>query len=547
MNVKAIIMNKQILLAMGMIVFVGAVVASGTGAFFSSQASATGNTFAAGTMELLLAENEGGSSPDSVKDAVWDFDGMAPGGTPEVESVWLRNSGSIPGESLGIAIANGWTNPSNIAQQMRITEMTVDGSNILKGGAGATIPEYELDYNCNIEVNFGNNDYSTITNAIAGANSGDVICVGDGNYSSGWEGSNVITVDEEVIIASVNGAGATQTIPFDVGTDNVTITGFEITGPNEISGVQATNVSGLTVAHNHIHNIATTNSSGSAQGIYLHGDAANMSNIDFTHNRIESIGNSTALRSAKGIYIGDTLGTGTISDVNIANNIVENVTGNTSVTYSAGGRGGYGIMTNHGGNVQNLVVENNSIKNLNGWWSTAIGLEGRTQNAVVRLNEIGALGSVSDGDTGVNFESNISAASVPVNQNNFDSSINGVIINPNFTSFTGTIDATNNWWGDFNPSDNISENNGTIDTSNFAGGPFAGFVNGNDANGNGFADLHDLRNDPIVDVSTTLETYTGSEDEEFVMGVQLDGPTTGNSFQGLALDDVTIEFTLNQI
>ncbi len=142
MTGKAILLNKQIWLAVGMVTFIGAVVASGTGAFFSDTADVTGNTFTAGTLDLQLTQNEGGGSPADTQSALWNFTNMAPGGTPEDSSVWLRNVGSVDGATLGVAVLSGWTNPSNIAAQMRITQMTLDGNNLLEGGAGATIPEY---------------------------------------------------------------------------------------------------------------------------------------------------------------------------------------------------------------------------------------------------------------------------------------------------------------------------------------------------------------------------------------------------------------------
>lgn len=48
------ILNARILAALGMIVFVGAIVASGTGAFFSDTETSTGNTFTAGALDLQI-------------------------------------------------------------------------------------------------------------------------------------------------------------------------------------------------------------------------------------------------------------------------------------------------------------------------------------------------------------------------------------------------------------------------------------------------------------------------------------------------------------
>jgi hypothetical protein len=110
-----------------------------------------------------------------------------------------------------------------------------------------------------------------------------------------------------------------------------------------------------------------------------------------------------------------------------------------------------------------------------------------------------------------------------------------------------TIDATNNWWGDFEASDQVFEVNSTVNTAAIAGGPIAGLVGGVDANSNGYADLDDLRLTSIIGITPGLDAYTGSNDQEFVLAVQLDGPTTGNNFQGAALVDYVVEFSLNQI
>ena len=84
---KALILNKQIILALGMIVFIGAVVASGTGAFFSSSATAQANVFTAGTLTLAIAKNSNANTPIggwlTSQTAPWNFSSMAPGVTPE--------------------------------------------------------------------------------------------------------------------------------------------------------------------------------------------------------------------------------------------------------------------------------------------------------------------------------------------------------------------------------------------------------------------------------------------------------------------------------
>ncbi len=530
MNLKAIIMNKQIMLAVGMILFVGAVVTYGTGAFFSDTANATGNVFSSGTLHLKLTNIQGGSNPEDTKDAVWNFSNMAPGGTYATSSVWLRNTGSLSGESLAIGITSWANNPSNIAKQMRIAEMTLDGNNLLKGGAGATIPEYEAPTNCTVTLSGSDR----LTDAISSASDGDVICATGSNYSSTWEyGASKITVNvPNVTIASVNGPDNTKSIGFDVTADGVTITGFSI-DTNEVVGIQVTDADGVTVEHNVFKDFGSAAGTVNTHAVYL---VNGSSDALVQYNVFDGVRADT--KSAKAIYVGHTAGTPGASNIEISNNIIKNVESN---------KGAYGILVNAAGSTSGLSIHNNTIDGLSGGWTHAIGLEGATPNAVVALNTFADLSASGADNTAVFFENNPSASSVMINQNNFEKNVLAIALHPVNQVGTYSIDATDNWWGDFDPSDQIFEVNSTIDTSNFAGGPFAGLVNGADTNGNGFADLQDLKNSHITDITPGLDPYDGSNDKEFYLAVQLDGPSTTNSFQGLTLDGVNIEFTLNQL
>lgn len=67
------IINKKVLLALGMIVFIGAVVAAGTGAFFSDTETSTGNTFTAGAIDLGI-DNESYYNGTRNDGTSWDID-----------------------------------------------------------------------------------------------------------------------------------------------------------------------------------------------------------------------------------------------------------------------------------------------------------------------------------------------------------------------------------------------------------------------------------------------------------------------------------------
>jgi len=96
------------------------------------------------------------------------------------------------------------------------------------------------------------------------------------------------------------------------------------------------------------------------------------------------------------------------------------------------------------------------------------------------------------------------------------------------------INARNNWWGDYDPSDQVL---GSVSYDQYLGGPFIGFINGNDQNNNGFADLEDLH----VEKTIVVEDPQLDEQKKFELEVQLDGLTSNNNHQGGTVGlDVTI-------
>jgi predicted ribosomally synthesized peptide with SipW-like signal peptide len=508
---------KKILLSLATIGVVGAIAVSATSAYFSDTATATGNVFTAGTLNLAIAKDSNGTPVGgwlASQNASWNFSNMAPGGTQSVSSVWLKNTGTVDGLHLGLTSAN--TGTSGFGKQIRITSLTLGGSNLLVGGAGATIGSYVAPTNCTVTIS------GKITDAIAAANPGDVICAPGTNYSAAWEGVGTIAVNKSVTIVSTQGPDHTASIPFDVTADNVTIRGFSISNPSGSYGVLVNGKSGASVLDNKIHDIGTTLVSGSAQAVYLAGGAG-VSGFTVKGNTISHVGNSSLTVSAKGLYIGDSTGAGVITGVTFENNIVSDVSSS---------RGGYGILIGYGKNTTNLghvdsaIVKNNSISNLNGAWRTAIGLEGNSPSASVTLNDLHDLGASA---VGVHVEDNSGVASIAINNNNVVSIMNSMSL---------AVNGQSNWWGDQDPSDQVS---GSVNTFGFLGGSVAGFVNGTDGNANGYADLQDLATTPLA----SLAGLNAGEQKQLVMGVQVDGPTTNNDFQGATLTTL-LTFTLNQ-
>lgn len=477
MTFTKLMFNKQVLLALGMIVFIGAVVAAGTGAFFSSQASATGNVFTAGTLDLMITRENDGPNPADTKDAEWVFDNMAPGGTPVEESMWLRNVGSIEGAS--VAFGADFSGQGAIAKQMRITTLEWDGVDLLaasSNGAGADLSGYVAPTSCDINVTDAGT-YPTLTAGIAAASDGDVICASGGDYHSAWEGGSHIIVDKEVTIVSTTGpANHTISAGLQIDADNVTISGFTLKSGNNILGELA--------------------------AVYL-----------------------------------NTVG---LENVSIDGNII---TGTVGAGYATGERG---VIVSTGGTFTNVSITNNEIHNLHtGIYSNAhTGLISVTNNTFSE-NAVGI-----GGFTGLNAQFN-QFTDNSVEAIGIDASYDGSgavltdneFLNGDMVNDYGSagVDAENNWWGDLDPSDQVT---GTVDYTPFLTGPVS--TTSLDANGNGYFDMHDFRAADITNVLPGLDPYAGpADDKEFKMAVQLD-ESTNNTFQGQSLSGVTIEFTLNQ-
>lgn len=515
MNLKGIVMNKQILLALGMIIFIGAVVASSTGAFFSSNASATGNTFAAGTMELKIAQNSGSGTPTGgwldTQVSPLSFSGMAPGGDPSEGAVWLKNEGSVDGMTVGVEMDNPSATEAGMSPLMRITQMDLDGESLLEGGAGANLNEYEAPTLCNDTLSSGD----VVDTAIASASSGDIICLEAGTY-------NEFTVDKDVTVAGLNRPNSGSAAKIVASSGSVT-TLINITA------------SDATITGLHVDGSPTTFTGSQLAGIKVDPNPTEINNIEISYNYITDLVTNVSGASAKGIQTFDN-GTTGITNSLISHNFINNIEASTN--------GGYGIQTVS--DLDNVTIEHNTARNIDGAWGAGIALDAKTSvvttNVVVSdnhlIDNIWGAPELGGGSMSIQVEHNVDQNGFTIERNNILGLLHG---GGSAGAATGPdVNAQNNWWGDFDPSDQTF---GPVDTSNFAGGSFVGFVNGNDANGNDYADFEDLYNDPIVSAEIGLDA---GEEKLFELGVQLDGPNTSNAYQG-AEYETDFVFTLNQI
>ncbi|MFA5962283.1 MAG: TasA family protein [Parcubacteria group bacterium] len=528
---------KKITKSLLMITAAAAIVIGGTSAFFSSQKAAVNNTFKAGTLNLQLAkDNHGvptGGWQDVSIDANWNFPDMAPGETPQEATMWLKNNGSIDAKKLGFSITNANDDNTGFERQVRITKMTFDGQNMLQGGAGADQSVYVKPTHCDINVNPG--AYSTINAALEslGSATGKVICVGPGNYTTSYE-TNAIIINQGVTLVSTDGPGATTisasstTAGVTINAVNVTIKGFTIAPDKTFVGYGAAiavNYGGAKIQDNVITDVKG-DGQGTIKGIHAFTGSA-YSNLEITNNVIKNIANTG--KGADGIMI-----QGKISTINITHNTITDISSNNTNNtwdYAAG-------------------IEDTPTSNLAD--SSPLGLT-ITYNHIENVTSVTELGRgftvdiVNCNDSVKGTNNYAYADQVTFKKNDIIGIANPITNKDQRTTSNGTLNAEDNWFGDFTPVANLGGvakcETGVVNTTNFAGGPFAGFVGGTDQNSNGFADMQDLRLTPIAGMPVA---FAHSAEKRFVMGVQVDGPTTLDNFQGASLHNVDLTVTMLQ-
>lgn len=500
-----------------------AALAGGTAAFFTSQSAAVGNSFTAGSLDLALTQNQDGNSPSDTQTGIWELGSLAPGGEPETASVWLRNIGSIPGATLNVAVGSGWSNPSNIAAQMRIADMTLDGQNLLEGGAGATIPDYEGPDQASCDATVASGD--SIQTALTAAASGDTVCVEAGTYAGALtimtdgitlvslDGPDDTTIDAE---EATNGIAIGDTTHPGTHPDNVTVQGFTVENWDE-RGIAQRNGDGTIYVYDNIVADPFVGSLVRGGIIVSGGDGS-----EVLRNEVTTPMFGMPSWSSAAIMLNGT------DNALVAHNIVAG----TDIGIIIGGYPDWSGVDPSWVEARDNTIEYNDVTGAD----RGIALVGDIADTLVTHNH------VDNSTYGIRQYEQLGGTpgAATVAENNL---VDNDVAIQNDVSGT-TIEAENNWWGSFDPE---TAGDGDVNSSNFAGGPFVGYVSGVDQNGNGYADLADLRTTGIAEITPGLDPYDGSNDKEFVLSVQLDGPTTGNSYQGLTLDDVEIEFTLGQI
>lgn len=285
---------------------------------------------------------------------------------------------------------------------------------------------------------------TSIQAAIDAANPGDVIEVEAGTYTEN------VTVNKSLTLLGANadavcGARGAESVispasglPVNITADGVVFNGFEVTTAAYQYGIILSGTSNVEVVHNNVHDInsSATPVIANTFGIYYsvpNGEAD--SDVVIADNCIDNIASSDVTGSScAAIGVLQSTSTGTLSDLVIARNTITDVNVNTGSWPT--GKIAYGMILNTGssgyltttGKIVDAVIEDNVIDGLSGFISTAIGLEGNTENAHVSGNVIANLYGAKTADrsgggydlNGIKFESNRYVGTVTVEYNSID-------------------------------------------------------------------------------------------------------------------------------
>ncbi len=299
---------------------------------------------------------------------------------------------------------------------------------------------------------FGYNAFATVQEGIDAVADGGEVVVRNGTYVED------ITIDHPLTLRSKNGANkaalvGTGTTTVTVTSDDVTIDDFTITNSTGNYAIYSNNNSGLNVINNVITDVHSTSSN--VHSVYIQSSSTGISDITIDGNTFSDIGyagSGATGYSASAIFVGDSTGSNTVSNLTITNNSISNIRSTGPSYVRPESKGAYGILINNGAASTGMTyatITGNTISDLEGLWSHAIGLEGPTPDAVVMYNTISdAVDHKGSTDAiGVFFEANSYADSATVSFNSFATSVPiGVALHPSLTG--ETVNAIKNWWGD---------------------------------------------------------------------------------------------------
>lgn len=282
--------------------------------------------------------------------------------------------------------------------------------------------------------------YGSIAHGITAVARGGFVLVSAGSFSE------QLTIGNP-LISVIGTTGAILTGGITINSAGVTVRGLEITDPNASFGLYVNGAADVTLENNSLHDIGTSANS-HVQAIYLRGVTHNAT---VKGNSIANIGNANASGSAsnKGVFVGDS-NSSTVDGMVISNNTISGIRAKTA-DFAAGGRGAYGILVNH--EVEQLVISDNSITDLSGFWVHGLGLEGNTPSAQITGNILNTLVATKQtpfvDEAALFIEHNADSAGIDISGNYFAADIAfGVLLHPD--NQATSVTASHNYWGHFN-------------------------------------------------------------------------------------------------
>jgi hypothetical protein len=315
--------------------------------------------------------------------------------------------------------------------------------------------------------------YSTIQSAINDADPGDMINVAAGTYT-----------EDVLIIKPLTLIGANANIPYGPGRgpesiiqpvtsggpaisngnsttngwDNVTINGFEITGPLSNNAIYCglRGSSNLNIVYNYIHHIGTARTTGAVYAVNYRCSELSQTDINISYNYFDYIFNTNinSTKSSAAIWMGQSPATGVYSNVLIEHNTIKHAMSYQGSLFGTDDNNTSGINIGCGwkstGYLDSPIIQYNVISDLTGGAVYGIALQGNTPGASILYNTISNLFPLNTTQN---------AAGLCVFQNVGYATNNGTGINAHDNSFTNTyygiynattnsVDGIENWWGD---------------------------------------------------------------------------------------------------
>lgn len=327
-------------------------------------------------------------------------------------------------------------------------------------------------------------NYTTIQAAINAASAGATITVDAGTYTEAITVNKSLTIkgakagldartrgtSGESILTGVNGGTAGVGRALYIAANNVTIDGFTIQGTtNKSTSVGAGVVVGPgQFGMRFVNNVVKNNVS----GMFLaNASATTPAVIQFN---LFKDNNNAGLNGGRGIYTDGGISGGLIQNVTIDSNTFSNNRGGSGTTsleaavaFEAAGAGKQtniritnNTFSSNGKsvlffNTTNVLIQGNTCQGALDWYSGSLRFEGNNQNVQILNNNI-----INNPGPGVAVDSNgvqgnSSGFVVKFNNisgngtnSNYGTTKLGVVYNQSV--YTGTFDASNNWWGNAN-------------------------------------------------------------------------------------------------